>query len=394
VIGVETIREAGEGAIASERIEFTGVAGPFAAHDVVYGQDGALAVAGSSFTDRAIPGGDGEPTGWIDRVATAAGLDETLVGNSGAFFAADRDGRFVGEDDLLPILFEDGQTQPLPLPPGYAIGSASDINGDRIVGYANQDAIAWEQTQSGWSPRILAHREGDSFGVANSVSALGIAGGSYLRTIPVTNPSTARELVTQQSANAEGVGSKEIGILWNRDGTVLREFDLDTDASVTRVIDFLAAVDRAEGTQLYDPRTETLTDLHQFLRDVAGLDVPQQPLRLVDLEWSADREQLLFLFETVESTEPSMSRQFVAAVDADDLPSSWQSPWDRHDVNADGRVSVLDALLVINRLGRDPSPVLPGEGTRDGPFYDTTGDARVSTLDALHVINRIARDMG
>lgn len=59
------------------------------------------------------------------------------------------------------------------------------------------------------------------------------------------------------------------------------------------------------------------------------------------------------------------------------------------DVNADGRVSSIDALQVINWLNdptkpRDLSLVTP---TFAPPFIDVNGDGRVSSLDALLVIN-------
>lgn len=57
------------------------------------------------------------------------------------------------------------------------------------------------------------------------------------------------------------------------------------------------------------------------------------------------------------------------------------------DVNRDGLVTPLDALLVINWLARpqtDPAAEFPSG-------LDVTGDGRVSPLDALRVINRLSR---
>lgn len=56
------------------------------------------------------------------------------------------------------------------------------------------------------------------------------------------------------------------------------------------------------------------------------------------------------------------------------------------DVNADGQVSSLDALMIVNRLGRGdrgPDDVVA--------FRDVNGDGNVTTLDALRVINRMGR---
>ncbi len=57
------------------------------------------------------------------------------------------------------------------------------------------------------------------------------------------------------------------------------------------------------------------------------------------------------------------------------------------DVNADGIISSIDALMVINRLAgpQENDPDLPPS------FRDVTGDGNVSSLDALRVINRMQR---
>jgi hypothetical protein len=64
------------------------------------------------------------------------------------------------------------------------------------------------------------------------------------------------------------------------------------------------------------------------------------------------------------------------------------------DVNADGEVTPLDALLVINFIERTPEmersrsavdSILAG-----GPIYDTSGDGHATLLDALKVINYLA----
>ncbi|MFO0915416.1 MAG: SdrD B-like domain-containing protein [Pirellulales bacterium] len=69
------------------------------------------------------------------------------------------------------------------------------------------------------------------------------------------------------------------------------------------------------------------------------------------------------------------------------------------DVNGDGRVSPIDALLVINRLNRLSSaaatPLVAtqsaaGAQSEADPF-DTSGDGRVSPIDALLVINYLNR---
>ncbi|KLU03814.1 Cell surface protein [Rhodopirellula islandica] len=68
----------------------------------------------------------------------------------------------------------------------------------------------------------------------------------------------------------------------------------------------------------------------------------------------------------------------------------WQNAIRSEDVNANGEVTALDALTVINRLNSGESDELltPNDPNElIGRFYDVSGDGRVSALDALQVIN-------
>lgn len=77
------------------------------------------------------------------------------------------------------------------------------------------------------------------------------------------------------------------------------------------------------------------------------------------------------------------------------LAADFQNPRNRHDVNADQRVSPIDALLVINQLNATGSRSLvtdregAGESAFTG-FIDTNGDEALSPIDALLVINVLA----
>lgn len=78
----------------------------------------------------------------------------------------------------------------------------------------------------------------------------------------------------------------------------------------------------------------------------------------------------------------------------------FSNPYLDLDSNFDGQVSVLDALVIINRLGRGASGSSSGQITLTEPstnseladffYYDSNGDDMVSALDALVVINRLA----
>ncbi len=81
------------------------------------------------------------------------------------------------------------------------------------------------------------------------------------------------------------------------------------------------------------------------------------------------------------------------------VPHAWQNFLQAGDVNNDGSVTALDALRVINELGRrqfsdaetrvllDPPSVVIWPGV----YFDQNGDDRATALDALRVINELAR---
>ena len=83
----------------------------------------------------------------------------------------------------------------------------------------------------------------------------------------------------------------------------------------------------------------------------------------------------------------------VAEVTVQVVSSRLQNPDRFSDVNDDGFVTALDALLIINRLsrtgGQGEIPVIISDV---GPnFYDVSGDQSISALDALRVVNELAR---
>ena len=79
------------------------------------------------------------------------------------------------------------------------------------------------------------------------------------------------------------------------------------------------------------------------------------------------------------------------------VDNPWQNPVDPEDVNNNGVIQPLDALLIINELNdpqfSDPSngalPVPPPISLVDGPYLDVNGDGFASPIDALLVINQL-----
>lgn len=82
---------------------------------------------------------------------------------------------------------------------------------------------------------------------------------------------------------------------------------------------------------------------------------------------------------------------------AGDVAGPWMNSSNALDVNNDGEVTAVDALIVVNQLSRDESSASTGslsdQSSMDGNstfFRDTNGDGVVTALDALLVINHLA----
>ncbi len=73
------------------------------------------------------------------------------------------------------------------------------------------------------------------------------------------------------------------------------------------------------------------------------------------------------------------------------LASDWRNPTDHLDVNADARVTALDALVIINELNRRSDSVLPDNRNLGQAFFDVDGNQSVTAVDALQVINALNR---
>ncbi|MEM0927599.1 MAG: dockerin type I domain-containing protein, partial [Planctomycetota bacterium] len=85
-----------------------------------------------------------------------------------------------------------------------------------------------------------------------------------------------------------------------------------------------------------------------------------------------------------------ISNQGVTLIVSDLLPQ--QREGDRYDVNGDGTVSALDALVVINFLSlHGGEQLLVLTPSQEQNRMDSSGDNRISALDALQVINELGR---
>ncbi len=86
------------------------------------------------------------------------------------------------------------------------------------------------------------------------------------------------------------------------------------------------------------------------------------------------------------SSEEFQIRVFDAAI-------PWNNFFNPLDVNDDGTVSPIDALLIINRLNSE-NRTLDGTNPLFNPFVDTSADGILSPLDALLVINYFNKRSG
>ncbi len=72
--------------------------------------------------------------------------------------------------------------------------------------------------------------------------------------------------------------------------------------------------------------------------------------------------------------------------------TGWQNPRNRFDVNDDGFVNPLDALIVLNAVQLRGLIPLTGSSVPSRPFIDVNGDEFLSPVDILQVINYLSRN--
>jgi hypothetical protein len=84
--------------------------------------------------------------------------------------------------------------------------------------------------------------------------------------------------------------------------------------------------------------------------------------------------------------------QAVVTITNDDFIRLWQNPVLAMDVNNNGNITGLDALIIINRLNTVGAGVLPAQPP-PAPyfFYDVNGDNACTPLDALIIIHELNR---
>ena len=93
---------------------------------------------------------------------------------------------------------------------------------------------------------------------------------------------------------------------------------------------------------------------------------------------------------TIADTEGNVSDPVTVFVNV--VSSGMQNPVRFSDVDANGAVTALDALLIINRLSAASSDtVIVADSDRGPNFFDVNGNGEVTALDALLVVNSIGQ---
>ncbi|WP_197451697.1 Calx-beta domain-containing protein [Rosistilla oblonga] len=69
--------------------------------------------------------------------------------------------------------------------------------------------------------------------------------------------------------------------------------------------------------------------------------------------------------------------------------SVWQNVSEPRDVNGDGAITPIDALIVINRLNTTSDASLSDQSSDGESMIDVNGDRRVTPFDALQVLNHV-----
>ncbi len=136
----------------------------------------------------------------------------------------------------------------------------------------------------------------------------------------------------------------------------------------------------ARGTTAADTIDDPITQSVPVYWNQAGgrvrvTDLPEAPALATHLLVIADYGN--------EVTEQNEGNNVLAA------GPSWQNVANPLDVDADGHVIPLDALLLINNINFHEARELPPLGPNEVPdrFYDVNGDGWIAPIDVLQVIN-------
>jgi len=158
-------------------------------------------------------------------------------------------------------------------------------------------------------------------------------------------------------------------------------------------IDVLANDSDSDGT--LDPTTVTVVTSPQHGSVTVDADgtIVYQPDVTPDVYLGDDSLQY-----TVADDDGAVSNVATVAITVIPDPTPWHNRSNGLDVNNDGFVSPIDALLIISELNESGSYQLPVSGANPPPFYDVGGegdnenqtpDGFISPADAIIIINHL-----
>ena len=183
------------------------------------------------------------------------------------------------------------------------------------------------------------------------------------------------------------IATEDVSVLEGEDGTSEVELTVTLSELSGRevTVQYETAAETAEPEIDYQPGSGQITfepgEKSKTIRLLVNGDV--------DIE--AD-ETFIVTLSSPENADLDDADFAVVTIQNDDFPptSPWQNKIQPEDVDNDGFVVPLDALLVINELNNNGAralPVPPEEPNVPPPFFDVNGDDFVAPLDALLIIN-------
>ena len=114
-------------------------------------------------------------------------------------------------------------------------------------------------------------------------------------------------------------------------------------------------------------------------------------LQLRGTPTNADIGTTVLTLRLSDTKEPPLSDEFSFTMEIQRNPTPWQNPVALNDVNRDGDVQSIDALIILNFLDRNGSVSVP-QDVDPTFYYDVDGDNLVRPIDALRIVNQLTLD--
>jgi VCBS repeat-containing protein len=157
---------------------------------------------------------------------------------------------------------------------------------------------------------------------------------------------------------------------------------VELNRNTSKTINVLANDSDVDGTLM--PSTVTIVSAADFGALIVNAD---GTVTYTPVSGYVGRDSFTY---TVRDNDGAISNEATVDILVTADPHPWRNPVRPLDVNADGFVSPLDALIIINDLNFRGSRKLPNPPVPPfvpPPYLDTNGDGFVSASDALLIIN-------